>query len=46
MPRKVGVKSEGSKWVLFDAKTGRHLDVCDTEKEAKKCQQLMEDEKY
>ena len=45
MPRKVGVKSEGSKWVLFDAKTGRHIDVCDTKKEAENCQRLLEEKK-
>ena len=45
MPRKVGVKSEGSKWVLFDARSGVHLDVCETEKEAKNLQRILEEKK-
>jgi len=45
MARKVGVKSEGSKWVILDLKTGRHIDVCNTEKEARKQQNLINSKK-
>ena len=45
MARKIGVKSDGSKWVIIDEETGRHIDVCDTEKEARRQQELIRSKK-
>jgi len=41
MARKIGVKSDGSKWVIIDEETGRHIDVCDTEREARNQARLL-----
>ena len=45
MTKKVGVKSDGSKWVIIDLKTGRHIDVCDTEQEARRQKHLINSKK-